>query len=158
MIKNISTLLVLLLTLFSFSQNAILIQNKNPKAKELKHSLNSTKDSLLLYSESKILQFEIFNENYEETFEVNAYYKVISLNEIPAGNYLVEVKLSDKIILIDLIKRHENKEIATSKSSLKKINEGKGMMLDENLNPITSSPHQSIESILTQANANETGL
>lgn len=158
MIKNITTLIVLLFTLYNYGQNIILVKNTNPKAKELQHNLNFTKDSLILKCSSKIKKIDIFNEDHEETFEVDAYSKVVSLNEIPTGNYIVEVKLSDKRILIDLIKHPKNKEITTSKSRLKKIIEGKGMMLDENLNLITSSPHKSIESILTQANANKTDL
>ncbi|QXP77745.1 MULTISPECIES: hypothetical protein [Winogradskyella] len=150
MTKNISTLLVLLLTLLSHSQNTILIQNKNPKAKELKHRLNSTKDSLLLYSESKILQIEIFNEDFEKKVNIEAFKTLISLEDVPIGNFVVEVKLTDKIILIDLIKN--NKFNYNISSDIKETLGGKGMMLDENLNIVNSVPNESIEFILTRVN------
>ncbi|WP_179349609.1 hypothetical protein [Winogradskyella pacifica] len=152
MIKNISILLVLLLTSISFGQNTVLLQNTNPKAKELKHNLNATKDSLMLSCDSKILKVEIFNENYEQLIIVDANTIQISLKDIPNGNYIIETRLDEKIIPIDLIKHDDYNDASHSSlyPNLEQIIEGKGMMLDEELKVIKSSPNKSIEFILTR--------
>ncbi|EPR72687.1 hypothetical protein ADIWIN_2300 [Winogradskyella psychrotolerans RS-3] len=155
MIKNISTLLVLLLTSISFGQNIILLQNTNPKAKELKHSLNSTKDSLMLGCDSKILKVEIFNENYEQLIIVEANNTKISLKDIPNGNFIIETRIDEKIIVMDLIKHDDYNDTSNSGlyHNMEQIIEGKGMMLDEELKVIKSSPNKSIEFILTGGKA-----
>lgn len=155
MIKNISILLVLLLTSISFGQNTFLLQNTNPKAKELKHSLNSTKDSLMLGCDSKILKVEIFNENYEQIIVVDANTILISLKDIPNGKFIIETRLDKKIIAIDLIKHSDYNDTSTSSmhQNMEQIIEGKGMMLDEELQVIKSSPKKSIEFILTRGKA-----
>lgn len=150
MIKNISTLLVLFITVISYGQNLTLIKNTHPKAKDLKHSLNFAKDSLLLGCETKILKVDIFNEDYEKTVIVEAFKTQISLKDIPVGKFVIETRLVDKIIVIDLIKYQDN-NISNSEKLLdiSDIIEGKGMMLDENLNIVSKLPSKSIEFILT---------
>ncbi|WP_458627689.1 hypothetical protein [Winogradskyella sp. PC D3.3] len=151
MIKNISTFLVLLSTSISFSQNVILFQNTNPNAKELKHHLNVTKDSLLLECESKIKKVEIFNEDFEQIIIVDAHNIQISLKDIPKGNFNIETKLDQKIIVLELVIQNTINDISSTNlyHNKESIIEGKGMMLDEELKVIKSSPNKSIEFILT---------
>ncbi|WP_178985823.1 hypothetical protein [Winogradskyella helgolandensis] len=148
MIKNISTLLVLLLTTISYGQNITLLQNTNPKAKELRHRLNITTDSLVLECDSKIQKVEIFNRDYEQTVIVEANKTQISLLNIPVGNFVVETKLAEKIIVMDLTKH--NDPYNTFDSNIEQTIEGKGMMLDEELNVIKSSPNKSVAFLLTR--------
>ncbi|SDI38441.1 hypothetical protein [Winogradskyella thalassocola] len=152
MIKNISILLVLLLTTISYGQKITLLQNTNPKAKELRHGLNATMDSLVLECDSKIQKVEIFNEDYEQIVIVEANKTRISLKDIPIGNFIIETKLAEKIIVLDLAKHKDFYNISNSNTSrnTEHIIEGKGMMLDEELNVIKSSPNKSIAFLLTR--------
>lgn len=155
MIKNISTLLILFSTLINYGQNFTLLKNNNPKAKELKHNLNFTKDSLILGSETKILQVEIFNEDFEKMIKVENFETQISLNDIPEGKFVVETKLVDKIIILGLLRYDYINETVNISATTEKRNiaEGNGMMLDESLNIIKKTPNKSIEFILTGSTA-----
>ena len=104
MIQKICILAILFSTVVVCGQNTTLLKNNHPKAKELKHHLNTTKDSLLLACEKTIIQVDIFNEDYENILIVEDSSAQISLNEVPAGEFFVEVKLADKIIVMNLIK------------------------------------------------------
>jgi hypothetical protein len=148
MIKRIYTLLILLLTLSIYGQNATLIKNYNPKAKELKHNLSYVGDTLILASEKQIIQVDIFNEDYEKLVVIEDYNAQISLRDLPEGKFVVEAKLVDKIILMDIIKYDDFNE--TDNSSISDIAEGQGMMLDEGMNIIKNAPNTSIEYILTR--------
>ncbi|EDP72275.1 hypothetical protein FBALC1_14277 [Flavobacteriales bacterium ALC-1] len=152
MIKSISTLLILFSTLIINGQNAILLKNFNPKAQDLEHTLNATKDSLILGYEKSILNVEIFNEDYEKKITVEDTETQISLSDLPAGKFVVHAKLEDKIIVMGILKRERINDADNSNMLLDKgdIAEGKGMMLDESLNLIKNSPKQSIEFILTR--------
>ncbi|BAO74923.1 hypothetical protein [Winogradskyella sp. PG-2] len=147
MIKKIYTLLILCSTVFGYGQHITLLKNYNPKAQELKHSLNHSRDSLLMECESTILKIEIFNEDYEKTTIVDAPEIKISLIDLPAGKFVIEAKLVDKSIIMDLIKYDFEYKKSTQS---KEVAEGKGMMLDENLKLIKSTPKRSIESLLTR--------
>ena len=157
MTKNICTLLILFSTLINYGQNFTLIKNNNPKAKELKHSLNQTKDSLLLGSDTKILHAEIFNEDFEKIVLIDGFKAQISLEHIPEGKFVVEVKLADKVIIMGLMRYDIHTDEANSEMSDKNhtIAEGKGMMLDESLNVIKTVPNKSIVFILTGSNAKQ---
>ena len=153
MIKSICTLLILFSTVISYSQNFTLLKNTNPKAKELKHNLNTTKDSLILESEKKILKVEIFNEDYEKIVIVEDFIAQIGLNDIPEGKFVIETNLEDKNIIFgimryDYIDSTENSNLLLDN---KDIAEGKGMMLDESFNVIRKTPINSLEFILTGA-------
>lgn len=148
MIKNISTLLILLCSVFSFSQNAILLKNTNPKAKELHHALNATKDSLILRCSSALTKVDIFNEEYDSSVIVNTRNTKVPLNDLPSGKFVIEVQLPDKIISMNLVKRGNERPLSAFKSE--PIAEGMGMMLDENLKIVKASPHKSIEFLLTR--------
>ncbi|MFK7832825.1 MAG: hypothetical protein AB8B52_06095 [Winogradskyella sp.] len=149
MIKNISTLFVLLLTVNLFGQNIILQKNTNPKAKVLQHNLNSTNDSLLLKCDTKILKVDIFNEDYEHVVKVDDVKMQIALQEIPDGKFIVETKLVDKIIVFGLVIYSPYYDNSKKSLANTKVVEGKGMMLDEGLNTVNSAPNKSIEYILT---------
>lgn len=148
MFKKICTILILSSTVIISSQNITLLKNNNPKAKELNHSLNSTKDSLILESEKPIYKIEIFNEDFEKIVVVKDFEVQIPLFDLPVGRFIVHAKLTDRILVMELIKH----EVSNSTVTLDKIEiaEGKGMMLDEKLNIIKSSPNKSIEFILTR--------
>ena len=151
MVKNICTLLILFSTAISNGQNIFLLKNTNPKAKDLKHNLNNTKDSLLLESETKILKVEIFNEDYENMLIVEDFKTQICLSNIPEGKFVIEVKLADKVIIFGLMRNDYSNDLSYTESlELDTTAEGKGMMLDEKLNVIKSSPNKSIAFILTR--------
>lgn len=153
MIKNICTLLILFSTVISYGQNFTLLKNNNPKAKELKHSLNHANDSLILGCETKIIQVEIFNEDYEKKIIVDDFKSQISLRDIPEGKFVVETKLDDKIIVLGLMRYDFINETTSNSTRLgdkKDTAGGKGMMLDDKLNIVKSSPNKSIAFILTR--------
>jgi len=152
MFKNVCTLLILLSSIIIYGQNFTLLKNYNPKTKELKHSLNKTRDSLIMECDKSILKVEIFNEDFEKIITINDLNAQIALHDIPVGKFVVEAKLADKIIIMNLIKHDYFDKNSNSTMSLdtKEIAEGKGMMLDENLNVIKSSSNTSIEFILTR--------
>ncbi|WP_400074733.1 hypothetical protein [Winogradskyella sp. R77965] len=155
MIKSISLLLLLFSTLILSGQNITLLKNYNPKAKELKHNLNKTNDSLILGCENKILKVEIFNEDYEDVVIVENHKAQIALNNLPVGKFVVETKLEDKVIIMDLIKYQDFNERTNSTPSFEKKNvvEGKGMMLDESLNLVKSAPKRSVGFMLNRGKA-----
>lgn len=156
MMKKICTLLILCSTIIISGQNVTLLKNFNPKVKELKHDLNSTKDSLILRCENTIVKVEIFNEDYEKLIVVENHNTEIYLNDIPAGKFAVEVTLADKVVLMDIIKYEDYEDgFSTSTSD---IAEGQGMMLDESLNIVKSSPNKSIEFILTGEKRQNTSI
>ena len=65
MMRKLYTIVFLLLTMLSYCQKSTLLQNVNIRAKELKHSLNKTGDSLILEAERTIYRVEIFNRDFE---------------------------------------------------------------------------------------------
>lgn len=154
MIIRICTLLTLFMAVSIYGQNATLLKNYNPKAKELKHNLNPAGDTLILASEKTILKVDIFNEDYEKQVVVEDYSAQISLRDLPEGKFVVEAKLVDKVILMDIIKYGNFNE--TQNRSISDIAEGQGMMLDEGLNIIKNAPNTSIEYILTRENRTNT--
>lgn len=151
MMKAIYSILILLITLTIEGQNINLIKNTHPKARELKHTLNTTRDSLILDSEKTILQVEIFNEDYENLSAVEDNGVRISLKDLPVGKFVVEAKLTDRIIVMDLIKYSNTNNLALNKDE---DVGGIGMMLDEQLNLVKTAPNNSIEFILTRHKPN----
>lgn len=106
MFKNFSISVFMLLSVFSYGQKSTLLQNINFRAKELKHSLNKSGDSLILESEKTIYNVEIFNQNFEKTIAVKSNKTIIPLNGTPLGRLVVQAKLVDKRIIMTLL-RHE---------------------------------------------------
>ncbi|WP_299366451.1 hypothetical protein [Winogradskyella sp.] len=148
MYKNLFTLLIFLLAITSNSQNIVLLKNFNPKAKELKHNLNRTRDSLVLASDQIISKVELFNENFEKKVKVENSEVKISLHNIPIGEFHVEVHLEGKIIIMELIKYSNDPNSSISSNESEFVYE-KGTMLDENLNPINVIITDRIESLLS---------
>ena len=91
------------MTLLSYGQESSLLQNVNFRAKELKHNLNKTGDSLILNSDKTIEKVEIYNSNFEKKFPIFSNNARISIANIPSGRYVTEVKLPGKLILITLL-------------------------------------------------------
>jgi len=100
------TIALLLLSVLSYAQKSTLIQNINVRAKELKHNLNKSGDSIILESKSHIDKVSIFNSGFEKKFIVEQNTAKIPLNNIPVGRFVTEVKLNNKLIIITLL-RHE---------------------------------------------------
>lgn len=101
--KSIYAIAFVMMTLLSYGQKSSLLQNVNLRAKELKHKLNKTGDSLIFNSDKIIEKVEIYNSNFEKKFIVNSYSAKIPLTYMPSGRYVTEVKLRGKLILITLL-------------------------------------------------------
>jgi hypothetical protein len=147
MIKAICTLLILLSTSLLFGQNIILERNTNPKVRDLKHTLNETRDTLIMSCKNAIIKVDIFNEDYEKIVVVENLEVYIPLNDLPAGRFVVEAQLSDKIVLMHLVRPDYPK--VTSNSNLtqieKELTDGNSMNSSGNQN---TSPYN-IESLLS---------
>jgi len=104
--KKFCTLALVLTTMLVYGQKSTLLQNINFRAKELKHSLNQTGDTLILQGERKIEVVDIYNGDFEKNFSVNNQSVKIPIHDIPVGRYATEVKLKNKRIIITLI-RHD---------------------------------------------------
>ena len=156
MIKNSLTLTLVFCVSLIYSQDIVLLKNFNPKVKELKHDLNETKDSLLLSCDSKILKVEIFNEDYEETLLIDRHQTQISLHNLPVGKFVVETSLSNKVVLMDIIRYEDHNETTNSSNQQSKdIAEGQSMMLDESLRLVTRAPKHSLALMLNRGKANK---
>lgn len=106
--KKGCAILFLFLTLWCYGQNSTLLQNIDYRAKELKHSLNKTGDTLILNSERDIIKVDIFNSDFEKTFLVNDRSTKIPLVNFPNGRYVTQVKVHDKLIIITLLRHTPN--------------------------------------------------
>lgn len=98
------TYICVFLTTGVFCQTTTLFQNINFRAKELKHSLNTTGDSLILEGERTIYKVQIFNSDFDQTIAVEDSKVKIPLNEIPVGRYVVEATLKNKLIVLTLLR------------------------------------------------------
>ena len=106
MAKSITLFLTFLLTVSSYSQNHTLIQNVNPRAQELTHLLNKTRDSLILKSNHfPIYRVDIYNkDSYSKLYDINyKKYVKIPLNDLSIGRFNVEVWIKGKIIVMSII-------------------------------------------------------
>jgi hypothetical protein len=151
MIKIIWTLLFLFSTAISFGQDIILQKNTHPKTKELKHNLNQTKDTLIMGCESSIFKVEIFNEDYEKIIIVENIQAHIPLNDLPAGRFVVQAQLSNKIVVMHLVKRDNMNDVHNSNLSTveKELAETKTMGLSGDKNIKRNASHHSIEYLLS---------
>jgi len=112
--KKLYTIAFLLLTTLAYCQKSTLLQNVNTRAKELKHKLNHTGDSLILKCERTIYKVEIFNRDFEKSYMVRGSEVKIPLREIPVGRFVIEAVLPDRLIVITLL-RNEIINAPTSK-------------------------------------------
>lgn len=104
MIKYKLVLVFLLVSSFTFCQKTRLIKNINFRAKELKHNLNKSKDSLLLEANRTIFSVNLFNKDHELTFKTKSKKASIPLHKLNLGRYVVEVVLYDKRIILTLLR------------------------------------------------------
>jgi len=72
------TIVFLLLTTSIYGQKSTLLQNINVRAKELKHSLNKTGDSLILEGERTIYKVEIFNKVIQT---LSGHFELVNMSE-----------------------------------------------------------------------------
>lgn len=107
--KYIYTTVFLLLTVICYGQKSSLLQNVNSRAKELKHHLNKSGDSLILSSDKIIEKVEIYNSKFGMKFMIFNHKARIPLLEMPSGRYVTEVKLRGKLILITLLIEENHK-------------------------------------------------
>lgn len=98
------TLVFLLLTLFTYGQKSTLYQNVNVRANELKHNLNKTGDSLIFKCERTVYEVVVFNDDFERVIKVRDTDAKIPIADIPVGRYIVEALLSDKLIVMTLLR------------------------------------------------------
>ncbi len=149
MIKKIWPLLILFSTAISFGQDIILLKNTNPRAKELKHNLNEAKDSLIIGCENTIFKVEIFNEDYEKVIIIEDNEAHIPLNDLPAGRFVVEAQLSNKIIVMNLFRHGYMDDNSDLTLSEKEIADAKHMGLAGDKNIKKNSSEHSIEFLLS---------
>jgi len=126
-------LFILILILVNFNINAqesTLVPNTNIDAKELKHALNKTNDSLLLESTFMIHKVEIFNSGFNKVFEISGQKIQISLVDIPLGRQSIAVFVNRKIIMITLLRGKPYKE--TPKIVLPEIKQEIRKPIDKN--------------------------
>ncbi|MCA0133292.1 hypothetical protein [Winogradskyella alexanderae] len=103
-------------------QRSSLIKNVNFRAKDLIHELNHNGDTLKLESDKTIYQVDIYNSFYEKKLAVNRYKSNIPINDLPEGRYVVEAKLSDRHIIMTLIRNETAKEaLALSDAKLEDL-------------------------------------
>ena len=91
-------------------QNSTLIQNINFRADELKHNLNMTGDTILLKGSRNIAKVDIYNDDFNTSFNVDNTNASIPLIDIPIGRYVTEVHVEEKRIIITLL-RHNTIEV-----------------------------------------------
>lgn len=129
--KKRYAIICMLLTTLTYGQKSTLFKNINVRANELQHRLNSTGDTLLLEGQRSIERVDIFNSDFEKSFNVNTKKARIPLSEIPVGRFVTEVKLHGKLIIITLLRHEpiknvlitENKPIISSLTALKEKDE-----------------------------------
>lgn len=98
------TLVFLLLTALAYGQKSTLYQNVNVRAKELKHNLNEAGDTLVIKCERTVYEVVVFNDDFERVIKVRDTDAKIPIADIPVGRYIVEALLSDKLIVMTLIR------------------------------------------------------
>ncbi|WP_370392337.1 hypothetical protein [uncultured Winogradskyella sp.] len=106
----ITTFLILTSTI-TYGQTNLLIKNVNLRAKELKHDLNASKDTLVLEASRTIHKLEIYNHSFSKHIEVENKMVNVPLNQLPLGKLIVEVVLKDKRIILTIIRQSEGDEL-----------------------------------------------
>ncbi|MDN3493830.1 hypothetical protein [Winogradskyella bathintestinalis] len=102
--KLLYTLVFVFLTTIVYGQKTTLFQNTNVRAKELKHDLTASGDSLIFKCERTIFEVAIFKDDFERIIKVRNNEAVIPVADLPVGKYIVEVLLRDKLIVITLLR------------------------------------------------------
>lgn len=132
--KKGCAILFLFLASLSYCQNATLLQNIDFRAKELKHSLNKTGDTLILESERIITKVTIFNSDFEKLTLVNHKAAKIPLTDFPNGRFVTEVKVHNKLIIITLICHKPLNKISNSivTKTAEVLNDEETMIISQN--------------------------
>jgi len=117
--KKGCAILFLFLASLCYSQNATLLQNIDYRAKELKHSLDKTGDTLVLEGERSIAKVAIFNDTFEKSITIEDKATKIPLTDLPNGRFVTEVKVHDKLIILTLL-LHRPKENISKNLSINK--------------------------------------
>lgn len=102
--KLFYTLVFFLLTSVIYGQKSTLYQNVNVRAKELKHKLNESGDSLIFKCERTVYEVVIFNDDFERVIKVRDTEAKIPIADVPVGRYIIEALLSDKLIVMTLLR------------------------------------------------------
>ena len=97
-------LLFLFISTIAYGQKSTLVNNVNFRAKELKHYLNKTEDSLVLKGDRTIYKVNLFNKDYDKTIQVNKRKVKIPLYDLDIGRYVIETVLLNKRIIIVLFR------------------------------------------------------
>ena len=149
--KLLYTIVFLLLTSIVFGQKSTLFQNVNVRAKELKHKLNDSGDSLVFNCERTIFEVVIFNDDFERVIKVRDNEATISIADVPVGRYIIEALLSDKLIVITLLRNEpidsfEQEPLITDSSDLfgKKVEQKKAAVASAD-KPAVASVEKPIE-------------
>lgn len=112
--KNVYLLIFILSIVLSYGQKPFTLSgpnitfepNVNHKARSLKQGLNKNGDSLKFLSTKKpIRQIDIFNEDYLESFPIDSNKAAISLDTLPAGEFIVQARVGRKRIIMHLQKK-----------------------------------------------------
>jgi len=91
----------------SYGQNNVLIQNINPLAKDLKHYLTKSNDTLVLENKDKIFSVELYNQEFNLLVKTSSPVVKVPLQNTPEGRLVVEVFVSNKRIILNLL-RHKS--------------------------------------------------
>ena len=109
----ISILILIVSSYIVYGQKITFQENVNHSASELTQQLNANKDSLLLETTiNKIQQVDIFNEHFSERVTVDSHSSKIDLSTLPYGDFIVQAKVDNKLIIMFLQK--ERSESFTS--------------------------------------------
>lgn len=121
--KTSYILAAMLCFVFSYGQDIIFHENVNYRAGTLHQSLDENETNLLLESESeKILQVDIFNNDYSKSIDVYSNKAKIDLTTLPLGNFVIQAKLNEKWIIMYL-EKNRDVQIASSEQKAKAIDD-----------------------------------
>ncbi|MDP5082599.1 MAG: hypothetical protein NWP87_08090 [Winogradskyella sp.] len=117
--RKLCIVVFLLVANFASSQNTTLIKNRNFRAAELKHDLNSRGDTLVLEGIRDIIKVVISNDSFHKSFPIVNKKTKIPLVDLPLGRFTTEVKLENKLIILTLLRHkpidpHPNASISLS--------------------------------------------
>lgn len=101
------TIVLILLSSIIYGQNSTLYQNVNSRAKELKHNLNKTGDTLIFSCARTIFEVVIYNDDFERVVRVRDLEARIPIADVPVGKYMVETLLRDKLIVVTLLRNED---------------------------------------------------
>lgn len=124
--KTAYILAVMLYSILSYGQEITFHKNVNYRASTLLQHLNKDRDSLILESKvEKILKIDIFNNDFSKSIDVYSNKTTIDLNNLPAGDYVIQANINKHWIIMYLEKNEDSKTISSNqmeKNELLKTN------------------------------------